>query len=35
MAAKRKHRKNQKIHIDPPLPQLGPERYFNRELSWL
>ncbi|HZB96055.1 MAG TPA: hypothetical protein VE268_08850, partial [Herpetosiphonaceae bacterium] len=35
MAAKRKHRKNQKMHIDPPLPQLGPERYFNRELSWL
>jgi polyphosphate kinase len=23
------------MYIDPPLPQLGPARYFNRELSWL
>jgi polyphosphate kinase len=39
MAAKRKHRKQAGRKIDaplpPPLPELGPERYFNRELSWL
>ncbi len=35
MASKRKRRKHQRTHIDPPMPQLGPERYLNRELSWL
>ncbi len=39
MAAKRKHRKQEGRKVDaplpPPLPELGPERYLNRELSWL
>ncbi len=35
MAPKRKRRKQQARAAEPPLPQLGPERYLNRELSWL
>ncbi len=35
MAPKRKRRKQRSEADHPPLPQLGPERYFNRELSLL
>ncbi len=35
MAPKRKRRKQAEAQIAPPLPQLGPERYLNRELSAL
>ncbi len=32
---KQKRRKQRSEADHPPLPQLGPERYFNRELSLL
>lgn len=35
MSPKRKRRKQHPVVLDPPLPQLGPERYLNRELSLL
>ena len=35
MAPKRKRQKQRPVAAGPPMPQLGPERYLNRELSWL
>lgn len=35
MAPKRKRHKQRPVVAGPPMPQLGPERYLNRELSWL
>lgn len=35
MAPKRKRRKQAAMPVVVPVPQLGPERYLNRELSWL
>lgn len=35
MAPKRKRHKQRPVVLGPPMPQLGPERYLNRELSWL
>ena len=35
MPGKRKRRKDELPRVEAPLPQLGPERYLNRELSLL
>src|SRR5688500_8070658 len=35
MPNKRKRQKQNTAMVQAPLPQLGPERYINRELSWL